>query len=120
MKRIKYLLFIGAFIALAGNLHAQQGELDRFSSDRFNNANEIRLYPNPTVEYLRVRINNSTIKAPKLVVHNIIGNVVEAEIKRENISLFSVKVKDLAPGYYLIAIRDEQGSFAETYKFMKR
>jgi hypothetical protein len=31
-----------------------------------------------------------------------------------------LKVKDFAPGYYLIAVRDEQLQFKATYKFLKR
>ena len=120
MRKFTYLIFVGAFFVLAGSSYAQSGELDRFPDERLNNINEIKLYPNPTVEYLHVRINNSTIKSPKLIVHNIIGNVVETEIREVGVSQYSVKVKDLAPGYYLIAIRDEHGTFAETYKFMKR
>ncbi len=120
MGRIKYILVIGVLMAIGGNSYAQSGELDRFSNDQLTNNNEIKLYPNPTVEYLQVRINNSTIKSPKLIVHNIIGNVVEVEIRKTGVSQYTVKVKDLAPGYYLIAIRDDQGSFGETYKFMKR
>jgi hypothetical protein len=31
-----------------------------------------------------------------------------------------LKVKDLATGYYLVAVRDEQLQFKATYKFLKR
>ena len=120
MKKFTYLFFIGCLLAISSTSFAQVGELTRFSNDQLINRNEIKLYPNPTIEFLKVKINNSTLKSPSIVIHNIIGNLIEAEVRPIGDSEYMIKVKDLAPGYYLVAIRDDQGSFKETYKFLKR
>ena len=120
MKKTLQILFLGCLLALAGQSFGQTGELTRFTDDELTNNNDIRLYPNPAVEYLKIRIDNSTIQSPKIIVHNIIGNVVEVEINLIGSSEYLVRVEDLSPGYYLVAIRDDQGTFKETYKFLKR
>ena len=122
MKKIVLLFFVGCVLASvnASFGQGQTGELERFTNEELTPANEIKLYPNPAIEYLKVRISNSTIKAPRIVIHTIIGSVVEADIRPIGASEYMVKVKDLSPGYYLVAIRDDQGSFKETYKFLKR
>ncbi len=96
------------------------GELDRFGSEGLSQKNVIKLFPNPSVDFLEVRINNSTIENASFTVHNIIGNVVEVEIDQTSENQFRLRVEDLAPGYYLLAIKDDQNLFKETYKFLKR
>lgn len=82
--------------------------------------NKVSMFPNPTTEYLSVRIDESNVNQPRLTIHNIIGNVMDVTVEEVGDNEFRIKVKDLAPGYYLLAIRDDQGYFKETYKFLKR
>lgn len=120
MGRLKILLIVLLTAFAIGDGFAQSGELNRFPNQELERANAIQLFPNPTVEYLNVRILNSTLKAPEVVIHNIIGSEIEVEVNEVKSGEFSIKVKDLRPGYYLVAIRDEKGTFSETYKFVKR
>ena len=101
---------------------SQNGELNGFDDASLEEKqNTVRLFPNPTTtDYLRVRIENSTLSNPVFTVHSIIGNVVEVEVEPIGKNEFRIKVKDLVSGYYLLAIRDEQGHFKEAYKFLKR
>ncbi|MTI23026.1 T9SS type A sorting domain-containing protein [Fulvivirga sp. RKSG066] len=117
--RIAILIVLAAFIG--GSTFAQQmGELDRFENEKLETINKVRLFPNPTVDYLSVEIANSNLKDVKFTVHNIIGNVVEVEIEQVDENNFKVKVEDLPTGYYLLAIKDDKQKFRETYKFLKR
>lgn len=120
MRKLKFIGLLSLLVIAGNSLFAQTGELNRFSNDELETRNTIQLFPNPAVEILKVRINNSTLKSPKLIVHNIIGSEVEVEINQISKEEFSLKIEDLVPGYYLVAIRDEEGNFKETYKFVKR
>lgn len=121
MKFAKYLL-ITLLIAGVGQVSFAQntGELNRFSNESLSVKNEVKLFPNPTTDYLEIKINNATFENATLTVHNIIGNTVEVETELVGENNYRIRVKDLAPGYYLLAIKDENNVFKETYKFLKR
>ncbi len=121
MKKFKYIFTLVIIAVCAQFTFAQNtGELRRFSDESLTVKNEVKLYPNPSVDYLEVRINNSTLTNATFTVHNIIGNVVEAEIETVGEGQYRIKVENLAPGYYLLAIRDDGNFFKETYKFLKK
>ncbi len=120
MKRLRFIVTLSLLLAGGHTLLAQTGELNRFSNDELESVNSIQLFPNPAVDLLKVKIKNSNLKAPKLIVHNIIGGEMEVEINQISNDEFSLSIKDLTPGYYLVAIRDDEGHFRETYKFLKR
>ena len=86
----------------------------------FNLTRSVHLFPNPATEFVDVQLDHFPAEKVKLTVHNIIGNelTVETEILDEH--LIRVKVKELATGYYLLAIKDEESKFRGTYKFLKR
>lgn len=120
MKKLKLIAIFSLMLAAGNFLYAQSGELNRFSNEELETLNTIQLFPNPAVEVLKVRIKNSTLTSPKLIVHNIIGSEVEVKINKISDEEFSLNIEDLVPGYYLVAIRDDEGHFRETYKFLKR
>ena len=121
MKIFRITILSALLAIMAVPVLAQSvGELDRFSNELLENRNEVKLFPNPSVEYLNVTIANSDLKNVTLTVHNIIGNVVEVEVEDVGKSEYKVNVKDLPTGYYLIAIKDEKKQFRETYKFLKK
>ncbi|UII33088.1 T9SS type A sorting domain-containing protein [Fulvivirga ulvae] len=121
--KIFILTVLSALILTFGgtSLFAQNGEIERFKDSSLEKKlNEVSMFPNPTADYLSVKINNSTLNKTSFTVHNIIGNVIDVPVENVGENEFRLKVKDLAPGYYLLAIRDDQGYFKETYKFLKR
>lgn len=121
MKYIKNIsIFILIILASVKGYSQGSGELNRFGNESLSIKNEVKLFPNPSVDYLEVRINNATIENATFTVHNIIGNIVEVDIENVGESEYRLRVKDLAPGYYLLAIKDDQNLFKETYKFLKR
>ncbi len=121
MKILKITILSALLALLAAPAFAQSiGELDRFSNEVLESRNEVKLFPNPSVEYLNVTIANSDLENVTFTVHNIIGNVVEVEVEEVGPSDYKVNVEDLPTGYYLLAIKDEKKHFQETYKFLKK
>lgn len=121
MKTVKNIVVILILVLTGINGFAQSsGELNRFSNESLTSKNEVKLFPNPSVDFLEVRIDNSTFENATFTVHNIIGNVIKVEVEQVADNEYRLRVKDLAPGYYLLAIKDDQNVFKETYKFLKR
>lgn len=80
----------------------------------------VHLFPNPATEFVDVKLDQLPATGISLTVHNIIGNELDVETEVLEEDLIRVKVKDLASGYYLLAIKDEASNFRGTYKFLKR
>lgn len=121
MKSLKIIFALTLTILLAGSAMSQNlGELERFNNDQLERVNEVRLFPNPTVDFLYIKIANSNLKDVKFTVHNIIGNVIEVELEKLEDNSYRIKVEDLPTGYYLLAIRNDDQYFKETYKFLKK
>jgi hypothetical protein len=79
-----------------------------------------QIFPNPTTDYVHIRNEHVEMSLLKLTLHNIIGNEMKVEVEVVDEHELKVKVKDLSPGYYLIAIKDDFSKFRGTYKFLKR
>jgi hypothetical protein len=122
MKKNLLILFVAILTAGLSDAFAQrQGELDRFSgSVMTEQPNVVKLFPNPTDDYIQIEIKNSNLENPKITLYNIIGNEIILDVEEKEDNLYEIMVKDLPSGYYLIAIKDEQTFFRETYKFVKR
>ena len=85
-----------------------------------NLTKSVHLFPNPATEFVDVKLDQFPAKNVKLTVHNIIGNELQVETEILDEHLIRVKVKDLASGYYLLAVKDDDSNFRGTYKFLKR
>ena len=85
-----------------------------------NLTRSVHLYPNPATEFVDVQLDHLPAANISVAVHNIIGNELQVETEILAEDLIRVKVKDLASGYYLLAIKDEESDFRGTYKFLKR
>ncbi len=119
MKTLYALIFTlalagAAFAQGPGSFRPEQG------GERNDIARSIHLYPNPTTEFVNVRIESMNIDHVKVSLHNIIGNEVRIETEKIDDHELRIRVKDFDAGYYLLAVRDEQTNFRGTYKFLKR
>lgn len=80
----------------------------------------ITLYPNPTTDYVYVKLGMLNSNQAKITLHNILGSEVTIESEVIDEHEVRVRVKDLSTGYYLLAVHDEAAHFRGTYKFLKR
>ena len=84
-------------------------------------AKHVQLYPNPAAEeWINVKIASVDAAKVEISMHNIIGNKlpVESEVVGEH--ELRVKVKDLASGYYFLALRENESGLRGTYKFVRK
>jgi hypothetical protein len=87
---------------------------------KYASAKAVHIFPNPAIDFIHVRVDELPASKVKLSLHNIIGNEVEIETEIVDEHELRVKVKDLASGYYLIAIKDDKSNKFGIYKFVKR
>jgi hypothetical protein len=118
MKRSVLLL---GFILLGLASMAQSGrDFSAFGNQSLEQKNTVEIYPNPSVDFLNVKIENSDLEKTELVVHSIIGSRFKVEIEKTEDAKFKIDVRDLPPGYYLLSIKDPVTEFSKTFKFLKR
>ena len=82
--------------------------------------NQIELYPNPSVKYLFVEIQNSSLKEVEFEMHSIIGTRIVVEYEEIGESKYRIPVEELNAGYYFLLIKDNTERFNRAFKFVKR
>ncbi|MBS1977925.1 MAG: T9SS type A sorting domain-containing protein [Bacteroidetes bacterium] len=111
-----------AFFGLILIMLAFQGvfaqEHDAFASPSQEPLKQVKLYPNPAIDYVSVRFETPVAKTVKLTLHSIIGNAMEVESEVIDDYEVRLKVRDLPSGYYLLALKDNESR--ASYKFLKR
>lgn len=80
----------------------------------------ITIFPNPAVDWIHVKVGQVAVDEISITVHNVLGGRMEVESERVNDSEIRLRVKDLAAGYYFLAVKDDEQRFRGTYKFVKR
>ena len=80
----------------------------------------VSIFPNPAVEFVHVKFEAPIAKQVRLTLHNVIGNVMELESEVIDEHEIKIRVKELATGYYLISVKDQEINLSSTYKFLKR
>lgn len=123
MKYLRILLVVLAVTVVhLGYSQAPNSAPEGMSGNPVQNESlkSVKLYPNPSVEYLSVKFEAPIAKRVKLNVHNIIGS--EMPLESEVIDDFElhVKVKDFSAGVYLLSIRNDETGHKSAFKFLKK
>ena len=116
----KTVILLGLILIGFGSFAQSSGDFRAFGNELLDQKNIVEIYPNPSVDFLNVRIDNSNLENTELVVHNIIGSKFRVEIEETDKAQYRVDVRDLPPGYYLLSIKDPVTEFSKTFKFLKR
>jgi hypothetical protein len=121
MRLVRLLLVV--FLASAmqwGWAQTQPEEPTARIYPEFDLAKSVTIFPNPATEYVNIKVAEFTVDKVTVTLHNILGNRMDIETEVVNEHELRVKVKDLASGYYLIAVKEEETKFRGTFKFVKR
>ena len=118
---MKKLLLVFGIMLFAMASYAQTGQdFPTFGNELLSQKNKIEIYPNPSVDFLNIQIENSNLKNTVLVIHSIIGNKFELEAENVGDNQYRLDVRNLPQGYYLLSIKDASTNFSKTFKFLKR
>jgi predicted Zn-dependent protease with MMP-like domain len=83
------------------------------TKDVNNGANQIKIYPNPAIDYFQIAENDLV---DKVVIYNIIGRQVRV-YKAEDGTRYSVS--DLPDGFYIIRLLNGTGQTVKTIRLSK-
>lgn len=126
MNPVKTMLFIMSLFWAANSYGQNVGEKNVYAKETLlaqihpeESKNQIELYPNPSIDFVIVNIQNSDLQDVKFKLHSIIGNTVEVEAELIGKDKFKINLKENSSGYYFLIIEDEFTAFKEAYKFLK-
>ena len=120
MRFIQLLSIVLTLSAYQLTMAQSRPETQPPATAEVNLTRSVHLFPNPATEFVDVQLDHFPADNVRLTVHNIIGNELQVETEVLDENRIRVKVKDLASGYYLLAVKDEESNFRGTYKFLKR
>ncbi|EMR01620.1 T9SS type A sorting domain-containing protein [Cesiribacter andamanensis] len=98
----------------------QSGEFTFYGDKVIDPRSDVRLFPNPAVEYLIIEISSEGLTNISFELNNIIGNAFAIRSESLGGNRYKVWVKDLRPGYYFITLKDESSTYKRTYRFLKK
>ena len=119
MRRI---VFMGLILAGAAflPLSAQDEDSGSSTSGLSLNRNTVELFPNPASDFITLTLADSESQGVEIDIYNIIGNKLRIEVEELDKRQYKIPVKDLAPGYYLVVLKDSRSRYTRALKFQKR
>jgi len=116
---LTYFLLFGIATAQSAFSEEQSVSLPYLQDDQIIIKNKIEIFPNPAVEYIYIKINNSELENVEMELFNIIGNSLSFDLEEIEKNSYRIKVEDFPPGYYLLMIKDPIQRFNQAFKFHK-
>ena len=95
-------------------------ESQNFQDNPLEISNHIEVFPNPSIDFLMVNINNSTLHDTKIEIHSVIGNTLDLYIEEVGKDQYKINVKEFSSGYYFLVVKDDFTQFKKAYKFLKK
>lgn len=125
MRNLTLILSTLLLLFLSGTAFGQLQDGIAFAGDKPNTekadlSKSITVYPNPATEYINIKLSTLEASTAKITLYTILGSELQIDMETVNAHEVRFRVKDMATGYYLIAVRDEHLQFKATYKFLKR
>ena len=108
------LLLLGSTLAVGQDISE-----NNLTNTSISLKKEVQFYPNPAVEFLIVEISDLDTESTTFEVRSIIGNEMKISPEKIGSGKFKIKVKDFAPGYYFLVVKDDDTRFNDVYKFLK-
>ncbi|HEX5172389.1 MAG TPA: T9SS type A sorting domain-containing protein [Cyclobacteriaceae bacterium] len=118
--RSLWMVLLVAFASQAFSQAREEGrQASPYGTERTDAYQDIKIFPNPAPEYVNVQLGSLNAKDVRLSVLNVIGSELNPEVETINEHEMRVRVKDMAPGYYFLTVKDENSKFKGIYKFLK-
>lgn len=95
-------------------------EFSFFEDKMLEPRSDVKLFPNPAVDYLTVEIKDQGMTEVEFELNNIIGNSFSLRSEKINGNRYKFYVKDLQPGYYFLTVKDASSGYKRAYRFVKK
>lgn len=122
MRLVKFFAIFSMLVLALSQGFGQTQRKDNTASEHNFNVEQVSVFPNPSIgdDYVHVRTEHLESSNITLAIHNIIGNEMPIEIEVVDEHELRIRVKDLAAGYYFLAVKDRQSNFQRAFKILKR
>lgn len=117
-KKLLLTFLIFTTFSLVGMAQSLQ-DMPSFENQEIKVRNLIEIYPNPTTDFIHVEIKESEFNSVGFEMYNIIGNTIKVSYEQVRKDLYKIPVKDLASGYYMLIVKDDETRYRKAFKFMK-
>lgn len=129
--KIKYIFFLLLCFSLPFSWSLAQSpatgsglnkskEFSFFEDKVLEPRSDIKLFPNPAVEYLIVEIKDQQMTSVEFELNNIIGNIISLRSEKIEGNRYKFYVKDLSPGYYFLTVKDNDSGYKRAVRFVKK
>lgn len=95
-------------------------EFSFFEDKMLEPRSDVKLFPNPAVDYLTVEIKDQGMTDVEFELNNIIGNTFSLRSEKISGNRYRFYVKDLQPGYYFLTVKDASSGYKRAYRFVKK
>lgn len=119
LRSVFMILLLGGVFSAYSQSVGQPGSELSYGTEQRETSTAIKLYPNPAPDYLYVHLGELKSGDVNLSVHSIIGNELRPEVETIDDHQVRLTVKDFAPGYYFLSVKDTKSKFQGIFKFLK-
>lgn len=129
MKMKKVLLLLLLIVLSVSGLMAQSSsdnqtqkprEFSFFEDKVLEPRSDIKLFPNPAVDYLIIELKDPSMVSVNFELNNILGNTYSLKSEKMSGNRYKFYVKGLAPGYYFLTVKDANTGYKRAYRFVKK
>ena len=80
----------------------------------FNN-NEFTIYPNQTINFLNIVLNENTFQVNKIIIYDMAGKEVKSESIKCNSKYFQTDLSFLPKGIYLLTLQSTNKKYSQSF-----
>jgi hypothetical protein len=123
IERTLLLLIFGFFLFLAGTSVSYAQEVFPRSESPYSQPREekgVIVYPNPSVDFLQVSLEDLELEDPTFEVYSIIGNNLMLDYEMNPDGTYSIDLRGIRHGYYILIVRDRGTLFKQAIRFRKK
>ncbi|MFA0961316.1 T9SS type A sorting domain-containing protein [Roseivirga sp. BDSF3-8] len=123
IEKILLSLTFGFVLLFAGTSVSHAQEVFPQPEAPYSQVKETRgvmLYPNPTEDFLKVSLEDLDLQDPTFEVYSIIGNNLQLDYELNPNGTYSIDVRGIRPGYYILIVRDRGSLFKQAMRFRKQ
>ncbi|MGB5980042.1 MAG: T9SS type A sorting domain-containing protein, partial [Cyclobacteriaceae bacterium] len=80
----------------------------------------VMLYPNPSEDFLQVSLKELELEDPTFEVYSIIGNNQMLDYEMNPDGTYSIDLRSIRQGYYILIVRDRGSLFKQAIRFRKK
>jgi hypothetical protein len=88
--------------------------------DPLSNRIDLKVFPNPAIDYINILIEDKDVKNVKLELYNLEGKLIYNEQWENSGSAHQLQLSNFSSSQYILKIFDDQSGKVQSFKIIKR